>query len=713
MQNKHASMIPSLVFSTALGVSLLLVSMLRIWGDSKSAAFGGKIIETTMAQPIWGTALALHLFAFAATLLLVHSTFGLLCLLLARTARIAWPHNRNSLSTWTLLWFVMGVMWIMVANATWFPWSSLGEPYARLARTSWLGLSPLVALSILISSFVLVTVTKAIVRKSARLAQLSLRVPLAIGSLLLIVGSFAMAPNLLAKNGRDGTKPNVILVGIDSLRVDIAMGTGATEGAPAVHDFPSKSTVFTNTMTPLARTFPSWVSIVSGRNPHTTGAVINLFPRNRIEEGETLPKLLRRSGYKTIYAIDEVRFSNLDKSYGFDEMIAPPIGATDFILGFFSDTPLSNLLVNTRLGSMLFPYAYANRAAAVTYDPQTFIDRLDREADFDQPTFLAVHMTLAHWPFSWSSSEARNDKSGNPDTVALYKQAVGRVDTQFSDLMSMLRKRGALENAIVVLLSDHGESLGEVLTTSDTGGSDPVLGHEAVYGHGTNVFAEHQYQVVLGFQTFGQTPLKMRGGLAIGVPASLEDVAPTLADALGLEPESRYDGISLLPFVNGAEFVGQTRIADRIRFSETEFNPFFVGAGAALSTSALQNASEYYHVDPKTDRVMVKEEAVSKILADRQYAASRKGSMLASIPAGTGPGRYVAYIERPGAMPRWLDDNAITRSAPEVTELWHALRRNFPATRDYAVLPPGLQPLSLTAQVAESLSPANSVTRHD
>src|SRR5690606_14653680 len=107
---------------------------------------------------------------------------------------------------------------------------------------------------------------------------------------------------------------------------------------PHLNEFFDASTEFTDTLTPLARTFPSWVSVISGKHPRTTGAIANLLPRELIHEGETLPKLLQASGYRTFYATDEVRFSNLDETFGFQAIVTPPMGAADFLLGFFGDS---------------------------------------------------------------------------------------------------------------------------------------------------------------------------------------------------------------------------------------------------------------------------------------------------------------------------------------------------------------------------------------
>ena len=233
-------------------------------------------------------------------------------------------------------------------------------------------------------------------------------------------------------------KPHVIVIGLDSLRPDaLRRRRTAATPSPAINEFLADSVVFSDTLTPLARTFPSWGSIVSGKHPHTTGAVMNLLTRELIDEGDTLPKLLANAGYHTVYATDEVRFSNLDQTYGFEEMIAPPMGAADFLVGFFSDSPLANLLVNTAAGELLFPYAYANRAVAVTYDPDMFVEQARqrpavRRADASRGPFdartLALHVGCDAARRNPGSSELPCPKNIGAQST--------RLDQQFGDLVN-------------------------------------------------------------------------------------------------------------------------------------------------------------------------------------------------------------------------------------------------------------------------------------
>ncbi len=153
-----------------------------------------------------------------------------------------------------------------------------------------------------------------------------------------------MVAGLTRARGARGRSPTIILLGIDSLRFD-EVKRGA-EGLDHSHidSFLDGALRFDNAMTPLARTYPSWVSLLTGKHPHTTGAIVNLLRPERVHVGKTLPMLLREHGYHTAYAIDEVRFSNIDTRYGFDQAVTPPIGAADFIVGTMSDTPLLNFV---------------------------------------------------------------------------------------------------------------------------------------------------------------------------------------------------------------------------------------------------------------------------------------------------------------------------------------------------------------------------------
>ena len=158
---------------------------------------------------------------------------------------------------------------------------------------------------------------------------------------------------------------------------------------------------------------------MTGRHPVDDQCTVQPDAARLVDEGDTLADVLRRHGYRTVYATDEVRFANIDGTFGFDQLITPPIGAVDFLLGYAGDLPLVNLLCSTRLGGWLFPSNHANRAAYVTYRPVSSSGRLERELDVGGPSLLAIHLTLAHWPYGWAGMTV-------PDRHEKYRDATAR-----------------------------------------------------------------------------------------------------------------------------------------------------------------------------------------------------------------------------------------------------------------------------------------------
>lgn len=674
-KNRLATHLGTLSIAVGMGLLFLVLSFVRILGDAGSAALGGNIINAVLAGGIWGTTLAHNLLLFGAAEVLVHVGLALVCWALAALSRIAWPASPHSERTWLLLWFTLSALWLLIANAALFPWSSLGGMYSEYVEAKWLGISIFNAYSaVMIAGLLWLSIC--LVRHLFETAA-----PIAIRMCACLLGiAFAGVISRASLSHAEPTKhanPHVILIGLDSLRAD-AVET-PEHNTPSLDEFLKSAIRFSDTTTPLARTFPSWVSIISGKNPHTTGAVINLQPRELIQTGDTLPTLLSRNGYQSVYAIDEVRFSNLDRSFGFDQMIAPPIGATDFMLGFFADAPLSNLLANTRAGELLFPYLYANRAIAHTYDPDSFVKRMDRELDFSRPTFLAAHFTLAHWPYFWA--DAPQSPAGESDGTSkrFYRSAVARLDQQFANLMSLLQQKGALENAVVIVLSDHGESLGAINPSAET--QDPSIGveydEEHLVGHGTSVFSPSQYKVVFAMKSYGNSLIPDTGA-RIHSPVSLEDLTPTVLDMLSIRASSVFDGHSLTPLLSGKS---DQSFANRIRFTETEFNPKgFFGGGGTVTASEIEKAATYYRVDPRSDRISVRRDLLPEVVQRRQFAALMGDKMLAVIPIETADGliRRTILMED-GHDPLIIADPA--NGDRDVKSLWTALNSRFPGIR--------------------------------
>jgi arylsulfatase A-like enzyme len=665
-----------LPLALGLAMVLLLISYSRVIGDSQTMLFRSKVLDSVFAGPIWGTALSYNLVFLALAMILTHSLYAAAFWAAARASLRAWPSLKATPNQHLLLWFVVFTVGLLAHNAAVYSTSSLGEPYAELMTQVFLG----TPLGQWIWFGVLTAVAGTVLVAAWRWWQAGGRVSrkwvagfaLAFGSWagLSAFARFHLPPPV------DPARPNIILIGMDSLRADLVDEEYSPHLTPNTEAFMKGAMRFTNAYTPLARTFPSMVTMLTGRHPHHTGAIMNLLPRALIDDSESLPRALSRAGYETVYSMDEVRFANIDTSYGFDQTITPPIGASEFLIELLVDTPLSNLVINTRLGGWLFPHAHGNRAVSASYDPDTFVERIDRELRPTRPLFLTVHLTLDHWPYSWAGVRALKNAEKTRWPL-YYLAAANRVDQQMGDILAVLLKKGLLQNAIVIVYSDHGESFNapdQMVAADDNPLLEEMGLSKPVWGHGTAVLVLGQYHIILGARRFGGGSMKTGTTAA---PVSFEDITPTILDMLGLQAPARIDGHSLLPLIEGRDGAEQA-FANRIRFIETEYRmPLGLATqDGKVDAEKIREAMRVYNIDRETDRVTVRKELLSELLKEREYAAIGSNYLLGAFPNYEGPGfRYLAARLQDGAL-RYLPGPPPPQET-ELRALWDAMQARF------------------------------------
>jgi len=530
-------------------------------------------------------------------------------------------HFKLALSVWLL-----AIATVLTANQYLFP----NSKFADLMRTLWF--NPIVlkiALSVLLCLClcVLVLAMAGFYKWSRKLCCL------VSGAIIgLMVWSLSAPPQISYLT--QSTLPNIFIIGIDSLRPDFLGFFGGSAKTPFFDKFLAHSTVFNDAVTPLARTFPSWTTILSGEYPKQIGIRFNLARQDHADFSQNLPHILQKLGYQTIFATDETRFSNIDHRFGFQKLITPPIGLNDFLLGTFNDFPISNLLVNTKLGSWLFPYSYANRAAFVTYEPATFLNRIKTglHSVRTQPLFVAVHFCLPHYPYYWAQQPI------DLSWISRYQDTVKQADAQVGGYVKWLGQNHLLKNAIVVILSDHGEALelsGDRITDEalfQKNNSQETIPHfyppsldtEAVNqsaGHGTDVLGLPQYHSLLAFHVYGRN---QNEAIVSGVVALL-DIKPTLLDFL----QQTSQGFSLKPYI----LERNTQVTtNRDIFLESDFSPSAIRTLYPEERKVMLEGIELFRIDPKTTRLIVKDSMGQKIIHSKQLADIYQNWMLALYP---------------------------------------------------------------------------------
>lgn len=630
-----------------------------------------RVTLSLSVQEALGGVLGRQLLAFAAAAWLCHALLGLSAFALARLTELA-AAGRTVARRGLLVtgWFVLLAGLAMAANATWFPASIFSDERAWIVQDVG-GWKPATLGLAMVATLVIALALRAL--WLARPAP-SWRLLATGGAAMALVASMVMPlrAGSVAAPASPGDRPHIVIIGIDSLRDDLVTPAGGASLTPHIDAFLVRAHRFDDAISPLARTYGSWTTILTGRHPVATNARVNLMPRNLVHEGETLADALRSAGYRTTYATDEVRFANIDASYGFDQVITPPIGAADFLLGYAGDQPLVNFATKTPAGRWLFPSNAANRAASVTYDPDDFVARLDRELVAGAPALIAIHLTLAHWPYNWSTT-------GTPRTPQeyrpAYRTAIERVDRQFEHVLGVLAAKGVLDNAVVVLLSDHGEALGGPTDSMLRGTGKAREIWNSLWGHGTSVMSPHQYRVLLALRPFGNARLPA-GPARHDWPVSLEDVRPTLEEIATGSTPSGVDGISLLPYL--ADPARANALAARIRFTETDFNTPSTLAGRYEASGIVDEASVFYELDPDSGWVQFRPDRLPELLAQKQRAALSADHLLAALPGAPGsPVRYL-YTDRINPRPKELEGPPGASADPEAHRLWQALLARFP-----------------------------------
>ncbi|CAM2755878.1 sulfatase-like hydrolase/transferase [Legionella worsleiensis] len=560
------------------------------------------------------------------------------------------PEEQWLIGIWSLF-----VCLILSANTYYFPLSMFSKLFSPPVPEQYIQILYFVSLC----GAGLLVLNRLLYRSS--LAALTVLLPIVLGM------SFFYTQH--KSNTATNTKPNILILGIDSLSPESIN----KKNMPFLYQLLNNSTQFTNTISPLARTYPAWCSILTGLYPKHHHAYENLVAKSSVNNSASIVWELNKLGYKTIYATDDRRFNNLGKDFGFQKIIGPKTGINDFILGSFNDFPLGNLLINAPISSWFFPYNYANRASFFSYYPSTFSAKLERElgpVSDGTPLFLAVHFALPHWPYAWakSSPEEVNNEFSLSKRNTLYQSALQRVDKQFHSFYNYLEQQNYFTNSLIVILSDHGEALyyPDSRLTNYQNYQSSLSSRLAEYfknktateldksaGHGSDILSPKQYHSVLAFKII-QNGKEITAKAKIKTRVALIDIAPTLLNYLNIRSLSVMDGISLLNSILNPKSLP----AQRTFFIESGMYP----NQDFSKKKAIEIGHQIYNVNPQTGELEIKPKELTKINRDKLYGVIRGHWILALYPDDHS---YIPVIQNL-ENGEWIDnlDSEFAQSTP-------------------------------------------------
>jgi arylsulfatase A-like enzyme len=282
--------------------------------------------------------------------------------------------------------------------------------------------------------------------------------------------------------------PNVLVIVVDTLRADHLSSYGyARATSPNMDRIAQQGALFENAIATCSWSLPSHVSLVTGRYVYEHG-VSNVQQEPWLGWGHsglggypTLGEGLARKGYRTgAFSANRTFFSH-DLGFGrgflhFEDYFHSPtdmfvrtlygkefariyLARSDKSLGkrILRRLGFTSLLDQDAEGSGSFGGAFGirKRADVVNDEVLRWIAR-----DRSRPFFAFLNYFDVHYPYGGPQAYPK-PSWGQTGTVDAYDDSVKYVDDYIGRLMQELERRGLATNTLMVITSDHGESLGQ------------------------------------------------------------------------------------------------------------------------------------------------------------------------------------------------------------------------------------------------------------
>ncbi|MGH9703963.1 MAG: sulfatase-like hydrolase/transferase [Candidatus Acidiferrales bacterium] len=334
----------------------------------------------------------------------------------------------------------------------------------------------------------------------------------------LLAAALGAAHVVLAKPATN--PPDIILITVDTLRADHVGCYGSKNAAtPGMDSLAHDGVLFEQAISQVPLTWPSHAAILTGTYPFANG-VQDFTGQPLSNKFRTLAESLKARGYATGAVVSSFV---LDRSWGLAR-------------GFdsYDDAFSGESFVKQR------DVALVERRAKESVDHALAWLEHPRS----QPYFFWLHLYDPHSPYD-APEPFRTRYRSHP-----YDGEIAYVDSQLVRLISWLKRSGRYDHTLVVLLSDHGESLGE---------------------HGESEHGFFVYNATL-YVPLIIKPAKSPGapGRHIAGPVESISVAPTILQLAGVQDpiQKQFQAAGLAAIVDAGQSAG-----DHPSYSET-FYPY-------------------------------------------------------------------------------------------------------------------------------------------
>jgi arylsulfatase A-like enzyme/thioredoxin-like negative regulator of GroEL len=318
--------------------------------------------------------------------------------------------------------------------------------------------------------------------------------------------------------GAQAEVPNIVFITVDTTRADRMGFLGNKQGlTPNLDLVAQQGVVFERAYSQAPLTPVSHATIFTGTYPqfHTVTDFGHPLP--------TLlpytPEILQKAGYHTAAFIGSLILDpHQSMAPGFDR------GFGYFDAGFRPKNDPDEdryTTVERRAGDVV-----AHAISWLTKNPRN-------------PFFVWVHLYDPHAPYD--PPAPYNKRFKDP-----YDGEIAYADASLGKLFTYLREKGLYDHTIIVMMSDHGESLG---------------------AHGESMHGIFLYDETIRVPLIMKLPQQLLARRRVPTRVRLVDVAPTLLSMLSLPLPPTFQGESLVPLMKGTPKAAE----DFPAYAETEY----------------------------------------------------------------------------------------------------------------------------------------------
>jgi arylsulfatase A-like enzyme len=367
-------------------------------------------------------------------------------------------------------------------------------------------------------------------------------------------------------------RPNIILVTFDALTAqDMSVYGSANDTTPFISEWAKSATVFTRHEASANYTAPATATLMTGKRVWSHRRFQSNAGAPVKSDTESLPLLLKKHGYYNMAFVANnlasVQMLGMAESF----MVAPfsnefmsPSSVYGFLLNYLHRTFGTKIKLNDWILSEDFILHKLTPDNYIKYPSETefpvekvfgmFLSEID--GNMQAPYFAWIHLFPPHAPYlpphqysgqfdlspafrTWKEQyrfvrKRYYNQSLQPDADVIrsrYDEFILYCDNQFQRFIEEMEKRSQLNNTVIIVSSDHGESF-----------------EHGYFTHGGPFLFEQMTHLPLIIKEPGQTE-----GKVIDVPVEQVDIPVTILDIAGISEPPWMEGRSLIPLIRGED----------------------------------------------------------------------------------------------------------------------------------------------------------------